>query len=261
MELRKDFVKWLSKKLYLVQLAFYATVGLIMLTPFLLVKYFGLNQLIASFISIFVIAFLRAGYETLVIYEAPAKHLSPSKMAALSFATALLNTVISYFLKPALGYFSIPVSIIISLVFVVKLKAALWPAGARPGFFAFLPEKLSLVANGRYRFFIFLVGIAYVGYGKLGYSFPITFSIAYLVGMLFEEYYNLTKVYELKLKTKSGFALIILALLFAITSSAITVLMIKGFGFSGQVATISSVVLLKLVQPFFFNKFVLAYNN
>lgn len=257
MEMRIDFLSWLSKKLYLINLALYATIGLVMTLPAVFAKYLEISPILASFGAYFVVLFLRAAYESIVVYEAPIKSLSPHKMLILTLVTASIISLISVFLKPKIGYFSIPVALIISMTIVGKLKAALWPATQRTGFLAELPAKLELVSLGRYGFYAIFVGIAYIACAKYGVDFIYAFPAGFFIGMIFEETYNLTKLYEQKLTAKSAAAMIIWSAVCAIGSTAIIIAMIKQFGFQDKVATIAGVIIIKLIQPLGSRKFIL----
>ncbi len=256
METRIDFLKWLSTKLYLATIGFYGTICLVMTLPTLSTKVLETPQLLANFAAFFIVVFLRAAYESLVIYETPAKSLSLGKMLILTFVTSSTMALMAYFLKPKLGYFSIPIALVISMVLVGKLKSALWPTHERPGFFHTLPLKLSQAATGRYIFFGFLVGIAYLAVGKLGCSFSYSFTTAYFIGMLLEEAYNTTHLYEQPIKVNLFIPLFFWALCCALLSTALIITMMKGFSFSGQIATITSVIMIKLIQPLGSRKFI-----
>jgi hypothetical protein len=259
METRIDFLNWLSKKLYQTSIGLYATVGLIMILPSMFVKMFGLAQFVASFVAFFIVIFLRAVYESLIIYEAPIKSLSLPKILILTLVTSVTLSLISYYLKPTLGYFSIPIAVIIAFMVVGKLKAALWPLHERPGFFAELPAKLDINKWGTYGFYAFLVGITYMAYAKYGFNFYCAFAAAYFIGMIFEESYNLIKLYEQKLIAKNVVFIILWSACCAIASSAIVWLMMSNLGYLGQAATITSVILLKLIQPLGLRKFILKF--
>lgn len=210
--------------------------------------------------AFFVVSFLRAAYESLVIYESPIEKLSLTKMLILTCVTSGAMTFITYFLKPKLGYFSIPVALVISMVLVGRLKAALWPIHERQGFFSELPAKLGLLSTSRYLFFGLLVGIAYGAVGIYGFNFPCSFAAAYFIGMVFEESYSTTKLYEQTLTTRGMIAVILWAACCSILSTAMIVAMMKLFCFSGQVATITSIVVVKLIQPIGSRKFILLHH-
>ena len=98
-ETKIDFSRWLSTKLYLINVGMYATIGLIMLLPTILTKQLEIQPIIASFMAFFIVSFLRAAYESLVIYEAPVKSLSLHKMLILTLVTSGLMLFVSAFLN------------------------------------------------------------------------------------------------------------------------------------------------------------------
>ena len=106
-----DFLRWLSIKLHLITLGMYGTIGSIMILPQLVIHYIPIPAPIARFVVFFIACFLRATYESLVIYEAPIKHLSLPKMLFLSLVTSGTLSLIAHFIQPSLGYFSFPVII------------------------------------------------------------------------------------------------------------------------------------------------------
>ena len=257
MEIKIDFLQWLSKKLYFTNAGLYATIIIIMVLPTLLTKAFGIPQTAARLAVFFIVPFIRAAYESLVIYEAPIKSLSLPKMLFLSATTASSMFFAAHFLKPKLGYFSIPVSIIIAMIVVGKLKAKLWPSAERPGFFHNLPTKLEVSKRGMYGFYAILVSITYITYNKYHIDFSLAFAAAFLVGVIFEEAYNMIHVYNQPITPKIITTMVILASVCAIIATAIVWVMIGMFDFDGKTATITSVVLLKLIQPLGSRKFIL----
>lgn len=246
---RTDFLYWLSTKLYLSSVGMYATIIAVMALPSFFIKAFGFSPFWAGFTAFFIAAFLRATYESLVIYEVPVKNLSLHKMLILTLVTSGTMSLVSIFLKPKLGYFSIPVALLVSIRVVGKLKASLWPATQRPGFFSELPAKLDVNKLGMYGFYGFLVGITYMAYGKYNIDFNYAFAGAFFVGMMFEELYNATALYEQKVNLKLVVLLGIWVTICAVLVSAMVWVLMQQFGFTGQTATIMSVILLKLIQP------------
>lgn len=256
MEMKINFFNWLSKKLYLFNIGFYSTIIILMvLLPFLI--NIGMWVFLAAFFSFFVVCFLRALYENLIIYEVPIEKLSLSKIFILSLITSVIFSFIYYFLKPSLGYFSIPVDVIVSSFIIGKLKKYLWKdKPAQIDFFIKLPEKLNINKCSTYGFYIFLVGITYIAYAKYNFNFFWAFAVAFFIGMVFEESYNLTKLYEHKLDFKLFIKVILWSLLCATISTTIVFLMMTRFGCSGQLATITSVMLVKLIQPLGSRRFI-----
>lgn len=257
METRIDFLTWLSKKLYLTNVGLYATIIVIMVLPKLFIKTFEISPAFASFAAFFIVAFVRAAYDSVVIYETPVKSLSLHKMSILSLVTSVVMAFVAAYLRPMLGYFSIPVALIISMIVVGKLKEALWPSVERPGFLHELPAKLDINKKGTYCFYAILVGIAYIAINKYGVSFVTAFSTAFFIGMMLEEFYTMTKVYDQNITSKMAFSMIVWSASCAIVSTAIVMFMMKYFGFAGQAATIASVVLIKLIQPLGSRKLIL----
>jgi hypothetical protein len=255
METSLDFVTWLSKKLYEINVGFYLTVGLIMTLPALFALS-GIPAFIARFIAFFIVCFLRAAYESVIVYETPLKKLSLPKMLLLSFVTASCLSLVAHFLRPRIGDFSIPLSFIISMRVVGKLKAELWPTHERPGFLALLPAKLQLLTWARYGFFLLLVGISYLAYGRLDINFIYAFTAAFFVGMIFEELYSTTKIYEQPISKKLLFATVVWSIICAVGATAIVILA-DYLGASNQAATIIGVIIVKLIQPLGSRKFML----
>lgn len=249
METKIDFLKWLSNKLYLTNVAMYATIGVAMMLPFFLVNIFALPQIIANFAAFLTVSLMRGFYEGLLIYETSLNQTSIKKLLVLAIATALSMTVILLYLKESLGNFVIPAAVIISRIIVGKLKAALWENTNRPGFFEKLPDKLTLNMTGSYYFFGILVGISYVAYGKYGLNFEYIFPVAFFIAMIVEELYKIINVYETNLTHKTILRLISWAAICAVLTTAIIIVMMKAFGCTGQAATIVGVILVKLIQP------------
>lgn len=261
METKTHFLKKLVTKLYLADISFYTTICLVITLPVVLVKTFELPQLFANFVIFFVVSFLRATYESLIIYEAPVKSLSTSKMLTLSLINSGTIALIIYFLSPMLGYFSIPVSLTISMIFVQKLKTYLWPQHGRLGFFNALPIKLSLATKSKYLFFAFLIGITYCAYGIYGFNFFCSFAIAYFISMMFEELYNAIKIYEQSLTITKILMTILWAISCAVLSVGFVFALINFFNLSGQIATIMSIIFIKLIQPIAPHTLIFTYSS
>ena len=248
METRIDFLRWLSKKLYLTSVGMYVTVITTMVRS---------STGHCKLCSIFYRFILRATYESLVIYEKSVKSLSPPKMLFLVLIGACTMSFVTLFIQPKIDYFALPVAIFIAVITVGKLKSTLWPSAERTGFFHELPAKLDVNKFGTYGFYIFLVGIAYTAYSRYGVQFAYAFSAAFFIGMVYEELYNFIKLYDPKLTVKPLIAIIIWSAFCAVASTAIIIVMTEQFGYADQVATIASVMLLKLIQPLGSRKFIL----
>ena len=256
LEQKPAVVRWLSKKLCWANLGFYATVALVMGLPPIIAGFTPVTSLI-SFCIFFAVAFVRAAFESMVLYEAPIKSLSLDKMGKLSAATSAIIVLLGKFLKSKLGYFSIPVSLIISIFATKRIKAALWPTTERSGNFALLDKKLNLLAIGRYIFYGLLVGLTILGYGKFGYLFYAVFGAAFFVGMVCEELYNLVVIYEQRITANIVVRMLAWSACCGIACALIVMGIMQGFGYGGQPATIIAVIVLKLIQPLGSRRFTL----
>jgi hypothetical protein len=257
MENREEFLPWLASKIYLTTIALYATIGIVMMLPSAL-KACGMPPLAATFTAFFIVSLVRALYESMIIYQTPFNKLALEKILALVVVNASVMTYAFCILKPELGYFAIPVALVISTAVVTRLKAALWPNHTPAGFFAKLPAKLQTNMLGTYGFFAILVIIARTTYCSYGVPFQFAFPAAFFAGVLFEEVYKMISVYEQELHTKAIRAIVAWAAFCAVIATALTVLMIT-LGCPEQAATIASVVIVKLLQPFGSRKFILGF--
>lgn len=258
MEIRTDFLCWLSTKLYVINVGFYATVGLIMLLPHSIVYIVAIPAFAASLMAFFVVLFLRTIYETMVVYEVSFKRLSFGSMLIFSVIMSVVLALVSYFLKPMIGFFSIPVSIMLSTMLVGKCKAVLFVVKPRPGFFVELPAKLKIDVLARYGFFAFLVGGTYFVCQRCGMDlFIYAFAVSFFIGMLFEETFLMLKLYDQDFTVKSAIGLTVWTITCALVSTAIVAVMLKYAGCSGAAATITSVIVIKLIQPLGSRKFII----
>lgn len=248
MELSNNFLNKLSLKIYLTNISFYITVLIVLLAPNFFINFFVLTKFWASFLTFFIIALLKIIYEKVIIYELDFKELKIEKLFIFVLVNSSVMTAVMFYLKPYIGYFSIPVAIIFSNIFVTKLKEFLWPISDLNEFFLKLNQKLNVNSTGIYRFYWALVGITYIAYAKLDLNFYYFFAFAFFIGILIEEYYNFTKVYEQKINTKFIIFLIIWALICSISSSLIAWVLMQNLGYSGQISSITSVVFIKLIQ-------------
>lgn len=259
MKNNKNFINWLSKKIYLMNLSVYATIDVIMLLPTICMAIVCLPFIVSLFIAFFLVTILRSYFESMIIYEIHIKQLPTSKIIYFSLLNALILTTIYFFIKPKLGAFAIPVTIFVSLAIVKRLKKFFFTTKSREGFFERLSEKLNNNSVSMYGFYAFLVPITLILYKFLNLNFFIAFFIGYFIGMFFEEYYNLIKAYEIKLSLKSLTKLLIWTIICSLMSCLIIYAMMS-YNYSGQVSTIISVIIMKLIQPLGTRNFILLRN-
>lgn len=241
--------RWLWKKLYLYILALYTSIGVIMLLPSWCSTTLQLPRPFALLLSFILVSFARALYEGVILYEAKLAQFLSSKLVFFALLNGGMMTALVYFIKPELGYFAIPLSMVISSVVVNALKNALWPARERTGFFALFPKKIKQMMSHVYRFYIIFVGLTILGYNHYGISFLLALSGAFFIAMLIEEFYNLTALYQMPIVAKTVVITVLWSALCAVSISALVWLLMQQLCYSGQAATIISVVIVKLLQP------------
>jgi hypothetical protein len=237
-----------SKKVYLHQVLFYGTIGGLMALPTCLACWCPLS--IANFLSFFVIVYLRALCETHFLYGSPFKSVSFAKTAFFSLATAGLMTVFLILIKPTLGWFAIPVSIIFALQIVGKLKSRFWPNGAATDQ---LSQKIRTNTTITYVFFAIFVPITIVLYAHFHMNFTVSMASGYLLGGVVEELGILRILYKERLAVqKILFCLIWSTLCAGFAATSIWVMM-QYMGLAGQPATIIGIILARLIQPLYFS--------
>jgi hypothetical protein len=244
-----EFSHWLSKKLYLINIGLYATISIVMILLPILKSSLGLHPILVSFVVFLIVSFLRAAYESIIVYEAPVTMATLLKLLILALATAGAMSAIAFFIKPYVGWFSLPIAIMTSFIFVKRLKIALWPSTTREGFFSQLPEKLQLQTFGFYGFCAILAGLAIIGYSKLGLKFEIAFSIALFVAMIFEELYNSIKIYEQKPTLRNIALTTVWSSMNAIVATALVITLITKCGLPEATGTVLGITIIKLIQP------------
>jgi len=80
-------------------------------------------------------------------------------------------------------------------------------------------------------------------------NFYISFGCAFFVGMIFEEVYNRIKLYEQQIALKSLIETNFWSAFCAAGCALLVFIFMQKLGLSGQLATIASVILIKLIQP------------
>lgn len=247
--MEQQSIKWLWKKLYLYTAALYVSIGTIMLLPSWCSTTLQLPRPFALFISFFLISLTRALYESVILYEAKLRQIISSKLVLFALLNGSLMTALVYFIKPTIGYFAIPFSMVISSVIVNALKNRLLPSREKTGCFALLPEKIKQMMSHTYRFYIIFVGLAILAYQHYAASFPLAFSGAFFIAMLVEEFFNLTELYHIPLQAKAIIVTGLWSAECAANGIGLVWIFMNQFCYSAQAATIVSVIIIKLLQP------------
>jgi hypothetical protein len=137
-----------------------------------------------------------------------------------------------------------------------EIKKFLWPNTAErlPDFFKIYSKKIQTYVWGLYGFFLTTALITYQLVKLYGSSyFYFSFAAAVFVGLAAEQLYDLVAVYEIKPTPKATATIIIFSALLSISCSGFCFLAMQIIGFSGKVATVSGIILLKLIQPLALN--------
>ena len=174
---------------------------------------------------------------------------------------AIALAALYYLIKPLLGEWSIPVTIIISMRLIGKIKNLLWANTVNnlSGFLLLYTKKLKKYIYGLYGCFFGIAALTYQLIKVFGLSyFFLAFAISVFLCLAAEQLYDLVKVYSIQV-TKNIVALtIIIALSSSIFCTALVFVLMQKIGFSGKTATICGLIALKLTQPLLVNKMLKA---
>lgn len=246
----QNFALWLWKKLYLSIIALYASIGIVMLLPTWCTETLQLPRPLALFVSFFIISYARVLYESMLLYETK---FSKKQLLIKSLQFALINggcmTVLVFLIKPVLGYFAIPLSIVLSSLAVKTLKSILFPSKENVGFLVELPNKISLMMSHTYRFYLIFVGLALLAVKAYAVNFFLAFTGAFFIAMLIEEITNIQELYQYTLTMKIVTLTIFWSILCAVGTGSLVWLFMQQLCYPGPLATILSVIAIKLLQP------------
>lgn len=252
----KSINQELANKFYLYSIGMYAAITSVFGGLYVFHSVLGLNQLVSIFIAYFITVLWRSLYDQLTIYKLKIQQINLKNNLILALIGALTLAVLYYFIKPLLGDWSIPVTIIISMRIIGKIKTFLWPTNTNklPELLKIYSKKLKAYIYGLYGFFI---GVALITsqfmnfYGKSYFYFA--FALGIFIGLLFEQLYEFITIYKIKLMKFNIFMSTTIAIFFAILCTTLAFILMQSIGFSGKVATISGVISLKLIQPLISN--------
>ena len=253
----------LANKLYLFSIGLYAAIASVFGWLYIFYSVLGLNQLASIFIGYFITVLWRSFYDQLIIYELKIEQLNIKNNFILATIGAFVLAVLYYFIKPLLGDWSVPVTVLIAMRIMGQLKNLLWPNSNNklPDFFVLYSQKLQLYIRGLYGFFIGIALITYQSVKLFGTSyFYFAFAFSILVGLLFEQFYDLIVIYKIKPTKLIIAATIVIAVISSISCSVLIFILMQFMGFSGKAATIFGIIVLKLLQPLILN-LLLKSNN
>ncbi len=248
--------KKLANKFYLFSIGLYLAVASVFLFLYLLQTIFGFNQLLAIFIGYFITVIWRAFYDQLTIYKLTIKQINFKNNLILALIAAFILAILYYFVKPLLGDWSVPFTVIISMQIIAKIRKFLWPntASKLPELLRLYSQKIQFYTYGLYGFFIAIALITYefiILFGRT--HFYLAFAVGVLLGLCFEQLYDLMVVYKTKITKAMIVATMMIAIIFSILCSALVFMLMQEVGLSGKIATIVGIITLKLVQPLLLN--------
>jgi hypothetical protein len=260
----KNINKQLASKFYLFSIGLYAAIASIFLFLYLFQNVFRFNQILSIFIGYFITVLWRAFYDQLIIYKLKLPQINLKNNFFLALIGAIVLASLYYFIKPLLGEWSVPITIIISMKLIGRIKKFLWPTTVNglPKFFQIYTKKLKIYTYGLYGFFlgIALITSQFVKLFGLAY-FYFAFAISILLCLFIEQLYGLLKVYETQLTKGIILIIAVIAVVSSIICSTLVFILMQEIGFSGKAATICGLIILKLIQPLLFNKLTYSYNK
>lgn len=217
-------------------------------------------HLLAIFLAYFVTILWRSFYDQLVVYQVPTKSINSKNNVILALVCAAISVGLYSLLKPYLGDWSILVTVIMLMKIMSILRALLWRqiTSQHAERYQIFSKILKLYLCGLYGFFELVAFITYglVQYGGIHWFYG-AFGLAVFIGLIAEAWYDVLVVYKSKMNAIKAMMSIVLALLFASLSVGFVFLLIQ-WGVSGKAATISGIIVLKLIQPLIFNRFVIS---
>jgi hypothetical protein len=246
----------LANKFYLTNVGLFLAIAGVLGFMYILNSIVGLSLVAAIFIAYFIVVLCRTFYDQLLIWEVKPCHINVKSNLILATIGSGVLTTLYYFTRAPLGNWAIPVTVILSMKIIGEIKKILWPssAGKLPDFFKIYAQKIQTYVWGLYGFFLAVALITYQLVKSYGSSyFYFSFAAAVFVGLAAEQLYDLVAVYEIKPTPKATATIIIFSALLSVFCSGFVFLAMQLIGFSGKVATISGVILLKLIQPLMLN--------
>jgi hypothetical protein len=246
----------LASKFYLNNVGLFLAIAGVLGFMYTLNAIVGLSLLVSIFIAYFVVVFCRAFYDQLLILELNFSHISIKNNLLLASIGAGILTVLYHVTRAPLGNWAIPVTVILSMKIIGAIKKFLWPNTAErlPEFLKIYSKKIQTYVWGLYGFFLVTAMITYQLVKLYGSSyFYFSFAAAVFIGLITEQLYDLVAVYDIKPTPKAIAIIIIFSALLSIFCSGFCFLAMQLLGLSGKIATISGIIVLKLIQPLALN--------
>ncbi len=215
----------------------------------------GLDYLFSVFVTFFVIVLLRGLFESAAVRDVPVHKLQPQKFLLLAFWSSIILCPILYLLKQPFGEWSVIIAIAFSSKIILWLRKKIFLSaqnGDEEPRRLLLMKKLPLYTQCLYGFFGGLAVLTYAGVKVWGIdNFSLIFAAGLFIALIPHMILEWILVFEQRLAPSTIGRFCCAALVGTVITTALLCIMIQGFGMAGKAATISAMILLKLVQPWF----------
>lgn len=247
---------WLANQFLLFSIGIYTTLVGITVISFLGVR-LGLGAQLSTFAGFLITILARTFYEQLVIFNIPTTALEPGKNILFASSYATIMSFVFYGIIAPLGYWSIPIVLVLTQAVIKPLKAYLWPAKPRSELYALYDTKQGSFMVSLYGFFGLLAFIAVTGVKTLHLDFIYAFSsavfIAIIASVLFEWHY----LYQQRVSLAFCARWILTALILSIISTTAITGVVTILSISGQAATIPACIAVKILEQYLLNRSLL----
>lgn len=245
--------RWLATKFLLFSIGVYVTIAGIMGISWLAMR-LGIGTLASTFVAFCATVFVRTFYEQIVILDIPKTRIEPGKNALFSLIYAIIMSFVFYVIRPPLGYWGIPVALVIAQAAIKPIKAYLWPSKPRPGLHELYEIKQSSFMASLYGFFCLLAFITITGAKSLHLNFAYAFGAAVFIALVASVLFELHYLYEQKIVVRTMTRWIIIALCLASMSAVACIGAIDLLGVSGKVATITTCCAVKIFEQYLLSR-------
>lgn len=241
--------QWLAKKFLLFSIGMYATIAGI----------FGLKQLgltcgiISPFnilVAFLLTIFARTFYEQLIILDFPLQYINLGKNSLFALLYAIIMSIVFCTINAPLGYWGIPVAMVIAQALIKPIKAYLWQSKQRPGRYELYTAKQGRFMTSLYGFYGLIALLAVAGIKMLHMPFAFAFFSAVFIALLASSLYELQYLYENKITHKTLLTQLGIASLLAAIITTTVILAITKMGISGAAATIIGCIAVKTIQHY-----------
>ncbi len=243
---------WLANQFLLFSIGTYTTLVGITVISFLGVR-LGIGAQLSTFAGFLITILARTFYEQLVIFSIPTTALEPGKNILFAGSYATIMSFVFYAIRGPQCYWGIPIALVITQAVIKPLKAYLWPAKPRSELYALYAAKQGSFMVSLYGFFGLLAFIAVTGVKTFHLDFIYAFSSAVFIALIASVLFELHYLYEQRFSIAIIARWILITLSLAVISATAVIAAVK-FGISGQAATISACIAIKILEQYLLNR-------